>query len=411
MADSQKKKVLIIGAGVAGPLLALVLQHKGFEPVIYERHKENPPGGLAMQLSGQSLKVLNLLGLAEGALALALPLEHAKHRSELTGRVFLDAPAGAGIRAATGWPLCTVIRATYGAYLLDAVKQRGIELHWGKKFVGLREEGEKVIAEFVDGSEAEGDLLVGCDGIHSTVRDVLFGKTPAEFTGLVGIAGYTPFTEKLHPSPPMTVEQVWGDGCHYICLPLRQERYMWAVNMPEDTPGMLEDWRTVRPATDEQVGKMLKALPCYDWGGGVGDVIKGTTELIKFGLYIRPIAPVWHKGRAVLLGDAAHPTTPFLGQGANQSTEDVYHLVRCLLQHAPLTSESLDKAFTEYAAVRMDRVRRTIEQTKAEGDLRRISGREACLAREEVLARGMGTDTWKIILEMVSGPFTGESEI
>ncbi|KZT52084.1 FAD/NAD(P)-binding domain-containing protein [Calocera cornea HHB12733] len=363
-----------------------------------------------MQLSGQAFKVLNLLGLAEGALALALPTEHARHRSELTGRVFLDAPAGAGIRAATGWPLCGVNRAAYAQYLLDACKDRGISVHWGKKFVGLREDGELVYAKFEDGSEVQGDLLVGADGIHSTVRDTLFGKTPAEYTGLVGIAGYTPYTVTMRASPPITVEQVWGDGCHYICLPMLEDRYMWAVNMPEDA-AMIEDWRTVRPATDDKVKEMLQGLPCYDWGGGVGEVIKGTTELVKFGLYLRPIAPIWHRGRSVLLGDAAHPTTPFLGQGANQATEDVYHLVRLLLAHSPLTAESINKAYTEYAAVRMDRVRRTIEQTKAEGNLRMIKGREACLEREELLARGMGTDTWKIILEMISGPFTGESEI
>ncbi|EJU01997.1 FAD/NADP-binding domain-containing protein [Dacryopinax primogenitus] len=408
--EDKKTKVLVIGAGAAGPILALVLEHKGFLVEMYERHPQIPQGGLAMQLSGQSFKVLNLLGLAEGALALALPVEHAKHRSELSGRVFLDAPAGAGIRAATGWPICTVNRSTYTAYLLSECAKRGIKVFRGKRFLDLEQDAVGVKARFADGTEARGEMLVGCDGVHSTVRDVLFGKTPAEYTGLIGIAGYTPYTATLRPAEgPTMVEQVWGDGCHFVSLPMLEDRWMWAVNMPEEAD-LIEDWRTLKPA-DQGVKEMLRELPCYNWSGGVGEVIKGTTELVKFGLYLRSVAPVWHKGRAVLLGDAAHPTTPFLGQGANQATEDVYHLVRLLLKHAPFTEENLDKAFTEYANVRMDRVRRTIEQTKKEGDLRMIKGREACLAREEGLTRGMGTETWKIILEMISGPFTGEREI
>ncbi|KZT52074.1 FAD/NAD(P)-binding domain-containing protein [Calocera cornea HHB12733] len=417
-------KIIVIGAGITGPLLALLLKHKGFEPVVYERHTSVPLGGLVVNLSPQVFKVLNIVGLAHDVLSLGIPVERTVMRSEITGQILQDMDLPSRVLQTTGWPMSLTIRSKYNQFLVQKMEERGIPAHWGRKLVDVQQEGGKVTAVFEDGTSDEGDVLVGCDGIHSKVRDALFGATPAEYTGVVSvnialklsstvadetqIGGFTPYTEELHPGTgPATMRQVTGNGCHFICSPSTENKYFWAVNVPDESP-MLEDWRT---ASKSQVGKMLGSLPCARWSGDTGKIIAGTEDVIRFGLYLRPIPPVWHKGRAVLLGDAAHPTTPFLGQGANQSTEDVYHLVRVLVQNQPWTDASLEKAFAEYTAIRLPRVARAIEQAKRETKYRLAMDEEALRERDAMRAKGAEGDTWKVILEMVQGPFEGTSEI
>ncbi|KZT52075.1 FAD/NAD(P)-binding domain-containing protein [Calocera cornea HHB12733] len=389
---------------LSGPILAMLLQHKGFDPVIYERHATPPSGGVALQISGQ---VLNIIGLADAAIAISQPMERLLHLSDISKIVLIDAPVYTQIRETTGWPACATVRTTFARFLYDNAQKRGIPIHLGSKLVNVKHKRDKVIAVFEDGSTDEADLLVGCDGLHSKVRDALFGKTPAEYTGLTMIGGFSPYTETLRARSPITSLQVSGDGGHFICLPTKEKKYMWGMVLGE-TGEMKEDWRTARP---DQVADVLESLPAVNWDGEAGKIILNSSEVVRFGTYLRPIPPVWHKGRAVLLGDAAHPTAPFLGQGANQSSEDIYHLVRMLVKYEPLTSENLEKALSEYTAVRLPRVARTIEQTKREGAGRIAKGREALLAREAQQAKGLESDTWKVILEMVQGPFSGQSEI
>lgn len=392
---------------MTGPVMAMLLKHKGFEPVIYERHASPPTGGLIMQLSGQVFKVLNIIGLAEEVIAFSQPMDWLLHRSEITGNVLIDAPVYAQVRETTGWPMCAVVRATYSKFLLGKVAERGIPIHWGKKLVNVKQQGEKVTAVFEDGTTDEGDLLMGCDGIHSKVRDALFGKSSAEYTGLELLGGFTPYTPTLRATAPITSFQVSGEGAHFVCLPTAEDKYMWGLVLPGEGE-MKEDWRTASP---HKVTEMLADLPPAHWGGEAGRIMLNSTETIRFGLYTRHIPPVWHKGRAVLLGDAAHPTAPFLGQGANQSTEDIYHLVRMLVRHEPLTSANIEKAFSEYTAIRLPRVIKTVEQTKREGAARIVKSREELLAREAQQAKGLESDMWKVILEMVQGPFAGQSEV
>ncbi|EJU01992.1 FAD/NADP-binding domain-containing protein, partial [Dacryopinax primogenitus] len=390
-----------------GPLLAMLLKYKGFEPVVYERHPSVPSGGLSMNLSPQVFKVLHILGLAEEAIALGIQTQRMVHRSEITGKILQDIEVGERIRNMTGWPTCIIVRAKFCRFLVQKAEERGVPFHWSKKLVDVNQTADNVTAVFADVTTDEGDLLVGCDGLHSKVRDALFGETSAEYTGLVAIGGFAPYTKDLQPRRPYSLDAVWGRDCFFLLIPTADDKFFWAINMPRDGE-MKEDWRT---ADVESLGDMLDMLPPVHWSGDSGKIIKSSEGVIRFGLYLRPIPPVWHKGRAVLLGDAAHPTTPFLGQGANQSAEDIYHLVRMLVRHEPLTNESLEEALREYTTIRRTRVVRTIEQTKKEGAGRIAKTKEDLMAREAEQAKGLESATWKVILEMVQGPFAGESEI
>ncbi|EJU01989.1 FAD/NADP-binding domain-containing protein [Dacryopinax primogenitus] len=280
-------KVLIIGAGIAGPVLAMVLKHKGFEPVIYERYASVPAGGLALALSAQSFKVLNIIGLADEAVELGVQTDGFVQRSEITGQILQERSGRQPIlRGQTGWPMTVTLRSKYCDFIVKKAEQRSIPIHWSKKLVDVKQDDDKVIAVFEDGTTDEGDLLVGCDGLHSKVRDALFGKTPAEYTGVVVIGGWTPYTNELHPTGQLTSLSVFGRGCHFFSSPTA-EKYFWAVTMPAEAE-MLEDWRM---AGKLQIGDALASVPATTWSGDTGRIISGSDEVIRFGLYLRPIPP------------------------------------------------------------------------------------------------------------------------
>jgi len=400
-------KVIVIGAGIAGPILAMLLKLKGFDVIVYEKHSHPTEGGLTIMVSPQSFKVLDLVGLAHDVIAAGRPLERLLSRSQTTGKVFIDSDIPSTFPEKTGWPMVIVNRSVYHKFLVDSCEKKGAPVKWGKNLKDVKQEGEKVTAFFADGSTDEGDLLIGCDGLHSNVRDALFGKTPASFTGVISVSGFTPFATSLTP-PHTTMLQIFGDGGYFLSFPTAQEKNMWAVNVSANS-GEVEDWGPVKP---EEKEKIVASLPPSGWSGEPGLFLKKATEMIRFGLYLRPIPDTWHKGRVVLCGDAAHPITPFLGQGANQASEDIYHLVRVLCEHAPHADSSLDAAFKEYTELRKPKVTLVVDQSNKEASFRTVSGKEAVEKRDRMLDEGLQSDTWKTILENVKGPYeTGKSAI
>ncbi|KAJ3915164.1 hypothetical protein F5877DRAFT_70107 [Lentinula edodes] len=409
----MSKSVIIIGCGIAGPVLAMLLKHKGFDPAIYERHTEIQNAGLILGVSPQTLKVLNILGLAEGAISIGQIVQQFKTLSQLTQEILGERDVSATSKK-LGWPMVLVVKRThYCRYLYDSAVGRGIPVYFGKKLVDVDQNGDRVNAVFEDGTIAEGDLVVGCDGLHSAVRNALFGKEDPRYMGLVQIGGFSPIPDSLRNEKPIGY-QIYGDGAHFISMPINDKEMVWATTMPEPQEAR-EDWRRQSP---EETREMISQLPASSWENGPKDVIKGTTFITKYGLYDRPVLDVWHKGRSVLVGDAAHPTSPHMGQGANQALEDCYHLVRLLckaqnLRTSALTSDDIEKALTEFEQLRIGIVKRTVALAAEEGNRRVISGRQACEERDEMLRNGGGSnpERLKLQMEVIQGPFIGESEI
>jgi len=174
-----------------------------------------------------------------------------------------------------------------------------------------------------------------------------------------------------------------------------------------------ETWR----AMDLQNQEEIKNGPLANWGFEGEGLVKGAEKLVKYGLYDRPELKSWHKDRVVLLGDAAHPTSPHLGQGANQAFEDTYHLVRLLVKHnpgaSPPSTELLYTIFSEYEGIRIPRTAELVKGARKQGEVRVVDGVEACLARNETV-RKFWEDEDKVLDAteyLLSGPFKGKSEI
>jgi len=196
-----------------------------------------------------------------------------------------------------------------------------------------------------------------------------------------------------------------------IAYPISATTTSWAVTQQEDEAK--ETWR----AMDQQKQVEIKNSPLANWGFEGEGVVKSAPKLIKYGLYDRPELKSWYKGRVVLLGDAAHPTSPHLGQGANQAFEDTYHLVRLLVKYNPEASqpptELLSTIFSEYEGIRIPRTAELVRGARKQGEVRTVVGVEACLARNEMV-RKMWQDVekrWDAADYLLSGPFKGKSEI
>ncbi|KAJ8077016.1 hypothetical protein PM082_001439 [Marasmius tenuissimus] len=399
-------KVIILGCGVAGPVLALFLKLKGYHPVIYERSKQNADAGLSLMLQTNGWRVLSLLpGIVEnlpGQTLKQVQLYSTVPKDEgLLGEGSSDeANVGMGIG---------VRRRDFLNMLADAAVAQGVEIRWEQKVVDLRQDEDSVEVILENGQTDSASFVVGCDGLHSVARSTIFGKEEAAFTGLAQTGGISPRPDAFPKTS--SVINFLGEGAHIITYQISDTHYSWAITRREDEKR--ETWRSVDSSTLER----LKTDECSQWGFGAGDLIKTSEKIVKFGLYDRPQLETWHRGRIVLIGDAAHPTSPHLGQGANQALEDIYHLVRCLVKYNPETkapsNAGLSSAFDEYESIRIPRTASLVQKARIAGEARVVQGREACLERnnqkrmawsdKELALRGFEEDR--------SGPYSGASEI
>ncbi|KAF9227280.1 FAD/NAD(P)-binding domain-containing protein [Gyrodon lividus] len=402
-------KVIIVGAGIAGPVLAIFLKMKGYAPIIYERLPSPTEAGLSFMLQPNGLRVLSLIpGLIDKIPGYS---PHKQiHCSSLNGteEVLVDEDLSSSTMTQLfGFPLIGTRRTEFHRLLIETAQQYGIEVVWGHQAMDFEQTDDDVRVKFTNETSDTASFVVGCDGLHSNTRTVLFGREKANFTGLVQFGGLSPTPAVLQGK--FAFINNYGDGRHMVAYPVSPDRYSWAVTIRE--PEAKEDWRS--QSTKEQ--DEIRRGSLSDWGFGAGELAKTGEKIIKFGLYDRPELESWFKGRVVLLGDAAHPTSPHLGQGANQAFEDIYHLVRILNEHNPSASQpstkTLGHVFQKYQGLRLPITTELVKGARRRGEARVISGVEACKRRNE-LVKSIFSDegSRKAQAELLSGPFR-ESEL
>ena len=262
----------------------------------------------------------------------------------------------AGIPLTDGTTTTTIERARLHRALHDQARQRGVSLVHGKRLVGLEDLSDGVVAHFADGSAERGGLLVGADGIWSTARRLLDADAPRpEYTGLIGVGGVDTGVD-IDPDPG-TFEMMFGLRAFFGFIAVERGRVLWFANLPVRPEPDRETLESVSPIAWKE--RLLEAF--VEDASPARELIERTDDSAFRLAAMHTLEPprAWHRGRAVLVGDAAHATSPSSGQGASLAIEDAVELARCL-RDAP----DLESAFHAYQRLREDRVRRVLRASR-----------------------------------------------
>lgn len=374
------RTALIAGGGIGGVAAALCLAARGFDVEVFEQAPVLGEVGAGIQLSPNCTRVLHALGLEEALRSMAFLPERTEMRHWKTGRTISANPLGRTVEDRFGSPYYHVHRADLMSVLADAAaREPRVSLHTGVRVESISQTDGNVRVRTTAG-EATGELLVGADGIHSTVRAALFGAESPTFTGNVAWRALVP-AERLPKGlirPAATAW--WGPGRHFVHYFVRRGELVNCVCVVEKPGWEVESW------TERGEHTELKA-DFSGWHETVRLLIDNMDPdaCFKWALFDRPPMPRWGRGRVTLLGDACHPTLPFMAQGAAMAIEDGAVLAACLAAGGPV-----DEALQHYETLRRPRTARIQAGSRRNAKVFHLSGMAAWL-RNRAAARASGS--------------------
>lgn len=354
--------VLIIGGGIGGLSLAAGLAKVGVPHRVFERAPALGEVGAGIGLWTNAIRGLNTLGVEIDSLAERSSEVRRGEAASAAGRVLTAMNVGE-IADAFGAPSYVVHRGELHATIAAAVDASVVELSALAVEVSSSDDGARV--RFEDGREVEGSVVVGADGLFSAVRASLFGDAPPRYSGETCFRGIAEHDAR----EPDMLREVQGHGRRCCVAPLGDGRvYWWAT---ERAP----EGREIPEA--ERKPHLRAAFEGFAFGFPEALEDTAPEAILQHDLFDRPPIARWSKGSATLMGDAAHPTTPNLGQGACMAIEDAVVLTRCLVE-----AETPAEAFATYEAERRDRCYRIVKQSRLFGRVGSWSNPVAVWMRE-----------------------------
>jgi salicylate hydroxylase len=343
-----KPRILIAGAGIGGIVAALALLQRGFEVALYEQAAELRELGAGVQISPNGSRVLRELGLLSAMQAIASVPIAKEMRLFNTGEAWRVQDLGANAEARYGSSFWLVHRGDFHAVLVQALAERVPDaVRVGARCKGFEQTADGVVLSLENGERVSGDALIGADGVHSNIRRRLFGDGYATFTGFMAWRGVVPM-ERLPPRLRQQYGMTWiGPHGHVVTYPLRRGELLNFVTAIERDDWLGESWSVA--GTVEECRRDFAA-----WHADVLAVVGAIDVPYKWAMLGREPLERWSVGRVSLLGDACHPTLPFLAQGANMAIEDGMVLARCLEAY------DIPEALHRYEAARLERTSRIV---------------------------------------------------
>lgn len=354
------KHALIIGGGIAGPAAALALSKAGIRSTIYESYPAVADGvGAGLMLAPNGLNALKIIGVDAELQALSRPISRMAIANS-RGKVLCSFNGLDGVQ-----PSRVVWRSDLYRVLRQAAENAGIPIVHGKQLVAASETAHGVHAQFADHSHASGDILIGADGIRSTVRELIDPGAPSpQYAGFLGFGGGAPHGIMPVPSDAMTF--VFGKHAFFGYWSDPDKGICWFGSLPHDVPLSMGQ---VRKTPASQWLDRLRALYGDDQPAQTLLKHADPNQLIATGASeMMPPVPHWHSQRMVLAGDAVHAPSSSSGQGASLAIESAIQLARCLRDIA----EPHD-AFACYEQLRRARVE-NVAANAAKSNSQKASG-------------------------------------
>jgi 2-polyprenyl-6-methoxyphenol hydroxylase-like FAD-dependent oxidoreductase len=334
------KKIVIVGGGIGGAATALALYKAGFEPIVYERTKELREVGAGIALWANATHILKNLDLLEEAIQVGYLTTNYQFNSN-RGKELINIPVD-GFEL----PVIGIHRAELHQLLWRNIPSEKLVL--GQTFERFDREGEKARAYFSSGLTVEGDALIGADGLRSQVRRTLLGDRPPIYRNFKTWRGLTNYVPNGYR--PGYIQEFLGCSRSFGFMMLGKGRMYWyaAATAPEAQP-------------DASIGRKKELeIMFQDWYKSIPELIAATDEnnILTTDLYDRVPTQPWSKHNITLLGDAAHPMLPTMGQGACTALEDALVVANCLQEQADPTA-----AFHKYESLRFPRIKLIVKQS------------------------------------------------
>lgn len=342
-----------IGAGIAGPTMALALERAGIDAEVFEAHDQPADyTGLFLNTASNGLDALRVIGVEVAECADGFPIPRmvmcsgaGKRLGEVTN----------GVPLSDGTVSVCVRRGLLQRTLRDQALDRGISVVYGKRLDSYAVTDNGVVAHFADGTEASGDVLIGADGIHSRMRQLADPDGPGpRFTGMLSIGGYSR-VPGLSPTNGMQ-HFAFGKRAFFGYLVRESGEIYWFANVHRDDEPTRQELAAVSAA---QWNQQLMEQFAHDMPI-IGRIIESTAgEIGAYPAHDIPTSPVWHRGPVALIGDAVHGTSPSAGQSASMAIEDAVILARC-----PRDFPDVTTAFGPYELLRRARVEKVVAYSK-----------------------------------------------
>jgi salicylate hydroxylase len=372
-------RVAIVGAGIGGLSLGLALGERGLTADVYEQAPELTEIGAAIALSANGLREYARLGLLDELAAVStVPTEliyrHWRDGRRLAAHPVLNGDAYVG---RYGAPYFGVHRADLQKTLSAAL---GVDnLHLGCRLVNIAEDTNSVVLEFANGRVEHADIVVGADGVRSTVRRWITGADDATYSGTSAFRGIVP-TSNLPSLPDPHAIQFWmGPDAHLLHYAIGGAGESVNFFAVVETPRI---W--LHEGTVAEVHEDVPVASFRGWHPAVTEMIRAAESPIRWALFtVRPLLR-WYRDRVVILGDAAHGMLPHHGQGANTSIEDAFALAALITDPA---RDDLESAFSRYQILRRARTRKIQRSSRVTSSLLHLPDGPAALARDRKVAR------------------------
>jgi 2-polyprenyl-6-methoxyphenol hydroxylase-like FAD-dependent oxidoreductase len=373
----RPRRALIIGAGIAGPVAAIFLKRAGFDAELFEAWPWSSGSGGGLQIAPNGMHVLAEIGLAEEMIRHGSVCESFDFYSQ-SGRLL--GSLNRNMEARFGQPAVNMCRGTLNEALINKAWCSNVELHFEKRLAAIEDRGDRpVVVHFTDGSIAEGDFVIGADGVHSVVRAHVVPDGPKPFdTGLIGFGGFVPRAVVADWPIDSRVETTFGQSGFFgygFCSPDPADGLMWWSTQPSHG----RDAATFRAMSQDAIRRHLADFH-RGWHDPIPQILAAAENIVVTDTLDVATLPVWSRGRTLLIGDAAHATSPHAGQGASLALEDAMRLG--MLMGA---DQELRLTFQNFEAERRPRAEKIVALARRNGNSKREFSATSAWIRDHML--------------------------